>query len=432
MKIPGKLRRFLRIFIWGYLIGAFIFTCYAIITDWPNSKQKDTNIAQNTSIADQTEAQSTQTDASVTLETDAPDVPDETAADSEMSAEHESAVDTQAIPEETAPAAASEHFGVPYRVSFIGDAFHYDEGLASVVLETGEVCVIDETGKPLVCVAGTRYAEREENELSYPAIMNNGCFYFRFFHENGTDRVLLFSHDGRPLADKIFGETTGCDGVKCFFGADGFYWVTMEGGFSEVSYTLHCLDANGTETTQAVSSPEQAVSLIPNADEYVEDPAAEVANRIAQNLGVSYLGWVKLADGRLLLNAEGADGRPYYGFASADGVMQGEMKALDADVAHICGTNLLLVRFDPASPDQAGSISLFDSATETITELPWYGFVDGTESRRALRPFAEAGSTLESGQPRRTNFIRPDGSMLFEKDEYGNAVLYVPTSVPRY
>lgn len=318
-----------------------------------------------------------------------------------------------------------------YSISFIGDAFDGDRGLASVVLENGDVCVINEEGSPLAVVSNTRYSEREEQEMDIPYYMSNGCFVFSIYNEYNVESQYLFSHDGTLLKHLIVGTSTGCDALQTYYGElDAFYWLSTEGGFDTISYILNRIDADGNISSQEVTVGDDIhdyMTTVPH-----EDVMWEMEEKIRrENSDLNVGSCLVKDDGSAIVIAAGMDKRPYYAYASKDGVLTSEMTKLDADVACFCGKNILMMHRDPESPFY-GSFSMLNLETGNITDLNFYGTIDGTNSRYALRPFAETGETLETGQVRRTNFIRPDGTLLFQKDSYGNTVIEIPDSVPRY
>lgn len=336
-----------------------------------------------------------------------------------------------------------------YPISFIGDAFRYDRGLASVVLQNGDVCVIDENGTPIVVMSGTKYSGYEENELGIPDFLPNGCFVFTISNGNDTRSEYVFSHNGTLLKHLVVGASAGCDALITKHGSDldAFYWLSTEGSYNTVSYTLTKMDADGNINSQTV--PEEIAQAVIGGGIFAQEGMEKYITRVEYEKSALELMGEKIAeknqdltnnrvfchlmdDGSAVILVDGVDGKPYYAHVSEEGVRTSEMIPLDAEGAVFCGQNILMIHTDPES-DGYSTFSMLDVQTDTISDLDFLGAIDGTDSRYNMRPFAEAGAVLENGrQIRRTNFIRPDGTMLFGKDSSGNTIIEIPDSVPCY
>ncbi len=319
-----------------------------------------------------------------------------------------------------------------YPISFIGDAFRYNRGLASVVLQNGDVCVINESGIPLVVVSDTYYSKHEENELSIPDYISNGCFVFSISYTDDISGKYVFSHDGTLLKNLTVGTNTECDALAAYYyNTDAFYWLSMEGNFDTVSYVLNRMDANGNTSTQVLTEGEEVHNYL-SADSSEETTLEIMEEKIKENSDLNAASCFVKDDGSAIIICYGMDGKPYYAYASQEGVLTSELVKLDADYAFFCGQNILLLHMHPEIDENYAEFSMLDTQTANITDLNFGGLIDGTNSRYALRPFAETGEKLQTGQIRRTNFICPDGTLLFQKDSFGNTVIEIPDSVPRY
>lgn len=328
-----------------------------------------------------------------------------------------------------------------YPISFIGDAFRNNIGLASVVLQDGSTCVIDENGTPLVVLSRTYYSQREENELDSPDFLDNGGFvYLDYGSTEDMVSYYLFSHNGTLLKHLLVGERNGCEAEKLFYDHyKYFYWISEEGDYNSVSYVLTQMDTEGNTTSQVL--PEECSELqkdyyqgvrnyLENGN-YEETSRELMVDKIYENTDLDIGECSVREDGSAVIIDYGADDKPYYAYVSEQGVLTSEMTKLPADGACFCGDNILM--WDSAPELNADTnFSIWNLETDEITKLDITGWVDTTNSRYKLRAFSEPNATIETGQPRRTNFIRPDGTMLFEKDSYGNTVIEIPFSVPRY
>lgn len=359
-----------------------------------------------------------------------------------------------------------------YVVKFIGDRF--DNGLAGVMLESGQTCIIDETGNPIVLINETEYNRIVGNDVDSLNVFENGYFcvdklsndenyrIYSFFNPQGINTMTIENILGtngynfdlnykngsvvllREDADFYSSSVTGIlmdvngnilveqlDSYAVYFYRDEFAIIGCQSG-----WCVYDMQGN---LIMTLSDESEAMSYASTLTPKTEETALEKGiESVFVNSNVSD-DYSKINDNLFCYIDYGKDGFPYYALFDEKGNIEKQLTKIDADFAGYIETKILVGKKLDENNVQDSKINLveyqiIDPLTEQLMDVPYISFIDSTSGWLG-HPLAFSKTAELIGNdniPLTTNFLLDDGTFLLPENESGQTIIYIDDTVPRY